>query len=266
MRMFALDDCGISLELLTLAIKAAAPDAEVFPFDKPTELIEFARETQSDIAFLDVEMQGMNGLEVAKRLKDMNPRTNIIFVTAHSKYALDSLSLYPSGYVLKPVTKEAVEREIENLRHPVEKIAGAKIRVQTFGNFDVFVDDKPLAFSRSKAKELFAYLVDRQGTSATTAEIAGILWEDRDYDRSLQSQTQVVIASMMKSLKEHGIEDVVIKGRNQTAVDRTKIKCDYYDFLEWDIAAVNAYNGEYMLNYTWAEMTAGAIEQKLQDR
>jgi len=135
-------------------------------------------------------------------------------------------------------------------------------RVQTFGNFDIFVNNKPLVFGRLKAKEAFAYLIDRKGSSVTIAELASILWEDREYDRSLQNQTQVIISSMMKTFKDNSIEDIVIKNRNQIAVNRLKIKCDYYDYLNLDVSAINAYKGEYMSNYSWAEMTAGELAAK----
>ena len=137
-----------------------------------------------------------------------------------------------------------------------------KVCVQTFGNFDVYLDGKLLLFSRLKAKETFAYLIDRKGSSVTTAEIASILWEEREYNRSLQNQTQVILSCMMKTLKENGISDIVIKKRNQIAIDKSKIKCDYFEFFNGDVSAVNAYTGEYMTNYSWAEMTAGELYMK----
>jgi len=268
MRVLALDDSELALELLVQSIKEAVPNSEVFSCNIPSELIQFAKRKPCDIAFLDIQMWGMNGLEVAKALKDIYPKINIVFVTAYRKHAKKAFELHPSGYVLKPVSKEAILCEMQNLRYPVEYApasmpahvpAESKIRVQTFGNFDVFIEGKPLIFGRLKAKEAFAYLIDRKGSAVTTAEIACILWEDKEYNRSLQNQTQVIISSMMKTLKDNGIGDIIIKKRNQIAVDKTKIKCDYYDFIDWDVTAVNTYAGEYMTNYSWAEMTAGEL-------
>ncbi|MCL2804684.1 MAG: response regulator [Treponema sp.] len=119
MKILAIDDSRRALVLLTNSIAEAQPQAQVFSFTKPMELIVFAQKTPCDIAFLDIQMGGMNGLEVAKQLKDLNPKINIIFVTAHSQYAIEALKLHPSGYILKPVMKESVEREIENLRYPI---------------------------------------------------------------------------------------------------------------------------------------------------
>ena len=262
MKILALDDCELALASLVQAISEAVPGVEIFSFRKPSLLIKEAAGKAWDIAFLDIQMFGMNGLEVAKILKDNYPKINIIFVTAYANHAKNAFDLYPSGYVLKPVTKEAILREIENLRHPIASNTVDKVLVQTFGNFEVFNKGKPLVFGRLKSKETFAYLIDRKGASATAAEIASILWEEKEYDRSLQNQTQVIISEMMKTLKDNGIGDIVIKRHNQIAIDTAKVKCDYYDFLNYDVAAVNAYQSEYMTNYSWAEMTAGELYMK----
>jgi len=262
MKILALDDSEPALEMLTEAIREAVPPAEVFPFTKPTALLEFARGTPCDIAFLDIRVWGMNGLEVAAALKKMNPAMNIIFVTAYKQYQGEALDMRASGYVMKPATKEAVQREMENLRHPVDRKAGARIYVQTFGHFEVFAAGRPVAFRLKKSKEALAFLVDRNGASVSAAELAGILWPDREYDRYLQNQTQKIIAEMMKILRENGIAEIIIKKWNQISVDKSKFGCDYYEFLECDAGAVNRYRGEYMFNYSWAEMTTAALSQK----
>jgi len=173
-----------------------------------------------------------------------------------------SYEVTASDYLLKPITKEAVENAISRLRSPVEIKTDKKVRVQTFGNFEIFVDGTPLIFSRSRAKELFAYLVDRKGASVTNTEIAAVLWDEKAYDISLKNQTQTTISEMMKTLRDNGIDDVIIKSWNQISVDKSKIDCDFYDFLNCNPSAVNAYCGEYMANYSWAEMTTAVLNQK----
>jgi len=262
MNIIAVDDEKNALNSIKTAIEDAVPDCSLSCFSIPKTALEFAKSNRVDTAFLDIEMAGMNGLKLAKSLKDIYGKTSIIFVTGYSNYAVDAFTIHASGYVLKPATKEAILREINNLRFPSSENTDTNVHVKTFGNFDVYIDAKPLSFARLKAKEMFAYLIDRKGASVTTAEIASILWEERPYDRSLQNQTQVIISSLMKTLKDNGISGIIIKKHNQISVDKTKIKCDYYDFLNWDVSAVNAYAGEYMTNYSWAEMTAGELYMK----
>ena len=135
MKILCVDDEPLALQMLELSVKKAKPDAEVLSYRKPRELLEAARQNGCDIAFLDIHMRGMNGVELAKELKAVNPKMNIIFVTGFSDYTGDAMSLHASGYIMKPVNKEKVERELSDLRFPIEPKSNALLRVQCFGNF-----------------------------------------------------------------------------------------------------------------------------------
>ncbi|MEG0379241.1 MAG: two-component system response regulator, partial [Eubacterium sp.] len=74
------------------------------------------------------------------------------------------------------------------------------IRVQTFGNFEIFVGGKAMKFKRSRSKEVLAYLIDRQGAGACTRELAAVIWGDEPYTRSRQKQMQVLIHELCKTL------------------------------------------------------------------
>jgi len=123
MRILALDDSELELLLLELVITETCPQAELFSFGEPSALLAFARENTCDVAFLEIWMWGMNGFAVAKELKEYNPEINIIYMTANYEYALDTFGVFPSGFILKPLTRDAVERQIRNLPHPVDKTA-----------------------------------------------------------------------------------------------------------------------------------------------
>jgi two-component SAPR family response regulator len=264
MHIIAVDDEVLTLAGMERIIKEAIPGCTLYCFDTPEDALSHVGENRVDLAFLDIEMGGMNGLELAKAMKDVYGKTNIVFVTGYSEYAVASYEVSASDYLLKPITKEAVENAINRLRSPIGIKSDKTVRVHTFGNFEVFVSNKPLAFSRSQAKQVLAYLIDRQGASVTTAEIAAILWEDREYDTSLKNQTQKVISEMIKTLRDHGVEDIIIKNWNQLSVDKSKIDCDFYEFLNWNTSAVNTYFGEYMAQYSWAEMTCAVLSQRTQ--
>lgn len=74
-------------------------------FTKPTEAAEFVKNNQVDIAFLDIEMPGMTGLELAEVLQDYNPYIEIVFVTAYNQYALEAFRAHATGYLLKPLSR-----------------------------------------------------------------------------------------------------------------------------------------------------------------
>jgi len=253
MKILAIDDSVPALKLLTNSIAEVQPAAEIFAYSKPSELLAFAKENPCDIAFLDIQMWGKNGLEVAKELKEFNPKINIIFVTAYSKYATEAFELHPSGYILKPVTNEAVKREIDNLRHPVNLKKNAKIYVQTFGNFEIFSYGIPLKFSRSKTKELLAYLIDRNGAMANINELCAVLWENEQDTENLKAYLRKLISDLLSVLRLIDAEDIILKQHRNIAIVPEKIICDSYGFMKGDPACVNAYNGQYMSQYSWAE-------------
>ena len=261
MRIIAVDDEPFALTDLCETIEAAVKDASVLGFSTPQKAIDYAAGQPVDVSFLDIELPGMNGLELAKRLKKEHGAMNIVFVTGYSQYAVDAFSLYASGYLLKPVTADAVQAAMEHLRHPVLRPEQG-LRVQTFGNFEVFMDGVPVRFPRSKSKELFAYLIHKRGTGCTTKEIAAVLFEERPYTPSLQKQIQTVISGMVQALKSCGAGDCIVKSYNQMAVNPDKVNCDYYQFLTWDPHAINSYTGEYMSNYSWAEFVIGYLDSK----
>ena len=240
--------------MLEAAIREAKPGADVTAFRKQADLLEDAEKNGCDVAFLDIHMRGMNGVELAKKLKEINPKMNIIFVTGFSEYTGDAMRLHASGYIMKPVTKEKVEAELSDLRFPIVPKSNALLRVQCFGNFDVFLPDgSHMHFERQRSKEVFAYLVHRQGSSCTTREIAAALFEDEPFDNKQKNHVQQLIYAMIKSLKAAGAEKAVTRSYNALAVNPDVLDCDYYRFKELDAGAVNAYQNEYMSQYYWAD-------------
>lgn len=259
MNIIAVDDEKLALETLTDSILKVMPDRAVHGFRKPEEALEFARENRCDVAFLDIKMRGMTGLELARQLKDIRGDINIIFVTGYSEYSLNAFRLYASDYLLKPATPDAVRQALKHLRTPVRPAQVKKIRFQCFGNFEAYVDNKPLVFRRAKTKELLAYLVDRMGASATMGELMAVIWEDGPDTSSRQSNLRNLIADLKNVLSDSGVGNIILKNRNSIAIDCESVDCDYYDFLRHIPYAVNSYHGEYMMQYSWAEITTAAL-------
>lgn len=254
MRILCVDDEPLMLKMLEMAIKEAKPDADITAHKNQADLLNDAKENGCDIAFLDIHMRGMNGVELAKELKGVNPKMNIIFVTGYSEYAGEAMSLHASGYIMKPVTKEKIEHELSDLRFPIVPKNDAILKVQCFGNFEVFLPNgERLHFERQRSKEVFAYLVHKQGGSCTTREIAAALFEDEPFDKKQQNHVQQLIYAMMKSLKKADVEEAVNRGYNALAVNPDVLDCDYYRFKELDAGAVNSYQNEYMSQYYWAD-------------
>ncbi len=253
MKILVADDEPLILEVLTDTIREAKPEAEIYDFYDTNKLMTFIEGNKCDVAFLDIEMGVMSGIEVAKKLKIMYPEINIIFVTGYNQYMLTAIKMRASGYLLKPATKEDVLNELENLRNPVYVGEDNKLVVKCFGNFDVFVNGKSVNFKRSKTKEMLAYLIDRCGSNVTSGELRAILWKDVDKDENTGVYLQKLKKDLITSLSEVGMRDVFVNSWNNYSVNTEKISCDYYDFLDDKPAGIRAYNGEYMSQYSWGE-------------
>lgn len=261
MRILAVDDEPLMLEMLCDRIRQARPQAELLPFGSSRTLLHWLEEEQEgfDVAFLDIEMPGISGIALAQRLKTLCPQGNVIFVTGFSQYMAEAFQLHASGYIMKPVSVRAVEEELDDLRRPLPDQEKKRLRVQTFGNFEVFHDGEPVHFRRRRTKELFAYLIDRRGAGSTMGELISVLWEGRPDTGSIRSQLRSLIADLRATLQGLGQKSIIIKRWDLIAVDPAQVDCDYYHFLAGDPSAVHAFQGEYMSNYSWAEPTVGAL-------
>lgn len=248
MRVLLVDDEELGLIRLKNAVEKVLPkETEILSYTNPIKAFEENSDKNIDVAFLDIEMPVLNGITLAKKLKNVNPNVNIIFVTAYNEYALDAYRMHASGYVTKPVNEDKIKEELDGLRYPVELKPTKKLQVKCFGNFEIFVKGEPLKFKRSKSKELFAYLIDREGAAVNINELNAVLWEEdkKSYCRNL-------IADIYATLKSVGAEDVFIKRRNECFIDVDKIDCDAYEYKKDNPDAIRAYRGEYMTQYSWA--------------
>lgn len=247
MKILLVDDEKLQLARLDGSVRAVLPEAEILSFTNPALAAETCLSQTIDIAFLDIEMPVLSGIQLAKKIKETSPKANIVFVTAYESYSLESYKLHASGYVLKPVNKEKIQEEVDNLRNPVETKPSKKLTVKCFGNFEVFHDGTPLDFAYSKSKEVFAYLVDREGAAINVNELNAVLWETdhKSYLRNL-------IADIQQTLKGIGCEGVFVKRHSECFVDTSKIDCDAYEYKAGNPDAINLYRGEYMIQYPWA--------------
>ena len=172
----AVDDEVLMLGALVSAISASPDITDIAKFTSCEEALEFAKGNLVDIAFLDINMRGMGGLALAEKITEVSPDCKIVFCTGYEEYAIPAFKLHASGYLMKPVSAKDVQVEIDNIKG-VRK-SQKPITVKCFGNFEVYAKGKKLTFKRSKTKELFAFLIDRNGAGVTVAEIGATLWEE----------------------------------------------------------------------------------------
>lgn len=270
MNIIAVDDERIALAALTDAIRKAEPDAHIESFRDAMSVMAYVSENPVDVAFLDIEMRGMNGINLAQTIKCIRPKLNIIFATGYSEYRADAFDMHASGYLTKPITVDNVRRELDNLRFPIEGETAAEtvtemgapnadaepeLRVQTFGNFEVYHRGVPITFKYEKSKEVLAYLIDR-ATVCSTNEIMAALWEDDNHE-SYMRNLRKDLADTFTAL---GCKDALIIQWGKLGVIPDRFSCDYYDWKKGLPYALNAYRGEYMMQYSWSEFRRADFE------
>jgi len=258
MIILAVDDEVIGLTSLKKSIEKAIPEAEVAAFSSAKEALAFAKGNDIFAAFLDIEMAEMKGTELAKKLKIIKPTIHCIFATGFDNFMGDAFALHASGYVLKPITSAKIKKEYENIKSLskayVENAAKekTKLRFQCFGNFEVFNGSEVLHFKYDRTKELLAYLVSRRGALCSNGEIITHLFED---DQDHESYLRGLRKDLSDSLEAVGFLDVLNVQRGKMGIVADNVLCDYYDFIKDDAAAINSYQGEFMAQYSWGELT-----------
>lgn len=250
----AVDDESWALKTLTEAITQSGVVQTTHSFSSCTSALEWAAEHPFDVAFLDINMRGMGGLELAKRLRNLHPECLIFFCTGFQEYALEAFQLHADGYLMKPVSSEKIREEIR-YRVRGNKKNKYKIHVRSFGGFEVLdADGQNLRFKRSKTKELLALLVDRKGMGITARDICAILWEDdAEQDKKNMQYLWNLFSDLSKTLKDADAEDVLVHSGSEYMLDTSKVDSDLYAFIKGTDRSADVES--YLPQYSWAEPT-----------
>lgn len=262
MLILAIDDEPKMLRLLHRAIEEAAPDAQVMDFPLGSAALDAIEKEKllPSVVFTDIRMPKIDGLALAVELKRLAPDAKIVFVTGYDEYALEAYRLHASGYVMKPVDAQRIREELSNVAAYLPDESG-KLDVRCFGGFEVFWQGEPLPFSRRKTKELLAWLIDRRGTSCEAEETIAVLYEETSIEglKAAKQSLRALVHDLKNTLHGIGMDDVLIRKGGTLAIRPERLDCDYYRMLEGDMTAVNAFRGEYMEQYSWAEITKAGL-------
>ena len=238
---------------MELVVKEILPSSDVNKVDKIS--LSDVKKIKPNLILLSSELEKYN---VVKQITSEELKTTVIFVGEEKIEAYDAIKVHAKGFILSPLTKESFREELVSLNLLDKK---KRVEVKTFGNFDILLDGKPLKFSRSKSKELLAYLIDKKGTSVSSSELIVNLWEDHDIDRTTRSMLHNLITDIRQVLTKHDVLDIIEIDRNAYRIIEDKISCDYYDLLKGKKSAINKFTGEYMAAYEWAVFTSSNLSE-----
>lgn len=280
MKIILVDDEVLALEFLELQINKLM-DAEItkFTYLDPKEHKKVIQD--SDLVFLDIEMPGRNGLELADQIVEVNPHLQIVFITAFNEYAVQAFELNALDYILKPVQVERLEKTFERLevmKTPKTTPFSSKLHINVCGEltFEQDGDSKFIKWRTAKAQELFLFLLHHSGMMVRKSELVELHWPDLELERAF-SQLYTTVYNVRKTLSTFG---------NHLAVKSVQdgyiliLKNVIVDIVKWEEEITNAppihietvdmyekimdlYTGAYLqsYDYLWAESERYRLER-----
>jgi two-component system, LytTR family, response regulator len=235
-----IDDEKNAIEALRNVIADFDQIEIVGTFINPLKALEQMRELTHHVVFLDIEMPGIQGLEMAEKILELDRAHQIVFITAYDQYAVEAFEVNAIDYLLKPVRRERMAKTIEKL------LGSSKIfrenkepykegRITCFGAFQLQLDPehgKEVKWRTNKARELFAYLVHHRRKSVHKEKIIADLWPDMEIERAIV-YLHSCIYQIRKVIKRYGLDEwmkVEYHGHSYLLV-MDGISCDSDEFV-----------------------------------
>lgn len=251
MHIIYVDDEKPAIDNFRLTVVNFSDIDTLHTFQSGEEALAFAGDHAVDVAFLDMEMPGLHGLELAQRLKNLNCDIRVIFVTAFSQYALDAWKIDATGYLLKPYSATDIHKELNKCIYKV--LPSNRVVIKTIPSFSVTVNGTPLYIAGAKLREMLALLVDRGERGLTMGEAIACLWPERAADPKTQSLYRMTWKRLTEVLESAGIGDILTTSENRRYLRVNQVDCDLYRILAGDQQTKKKYCGTYLEEYTWAE-------------
>ncbi|MFI2856234.1 response regulator [Paenibacillus sp. JSM ZJ436] len=213
LRVALLDDERPALNVLSGLIRSMKGVELTGAFTNPAELLQQLQECRPHLVLLDIEMPGMNGLELAAALLDMEEEIEVIFVSAYHQYALEAFRVQAVDYLLKPVdpvllqgsVDRVIRRKLGSRPAVVEDQEGASIACLGGLELHKAGQPEPVRFPTAKAEELFAYLLVHRNTDVSKWTLGDLLWPDIVSTEKVNHNLHMAVYRMKKSLKDHGL-------------------------------------------------------------
>ena len=262
MKTILVDDMLLDLQLFELKC-ADMPDFEIVgKFTNPDQAIAYAAGHVVDFALLDIDMPGMNGMELAQRLRQIRRDIIIVFATAHPKFAVDALRMKADYMIFKPFDREDIADVMERAKL-LRRRPNKRLFFRTFGAFDMLVDGEPVRFRSAKAKELMALCLYRQGCPASIHEIVECMWGEETAGADSTGYRRT-IKELTDTLRDYAAEELLLRARGSLQLRLELVDSDYQRFLDGDPDAICQFQGSFLRQYSWAEPMVYTLLEKKQ--
>lgn len=232
MRIAAVDDETHALERFERMVSNISELKLCGLFETGEQLLDYLKENTLDAVFLDIEMPGINGLQLSEHIQNLNENIEIIFVTAFNQYAIEAFELQALDYVLKPLTEGRLAKSVNRLLKTRKTVdAQGMLFIQCLGDFEVFLNGEAMTWKNSKAKEVLAFLVHKNGVPVGWEKIADAVWPDFNSEKA-QTNFHATTYLLRKRLAEAGLSQILESVRGNYRIATDKVDCDVYQLEE----------------------------------
>lgn len=257
MRAILVEDEPLMIEVFLRLSKGIEDLKVVGIFESAEEAIEFSNNQSFEIAFLDIELPGKNGIECAKVLRKNMPELLVVFISAYDDYLREFNQIGGDDYIVKPYRKETIENTMEKMRLLVQR-QKKSIYVQMFGRFTVIKDGIPVPL-QGKAKEILALILVKRGKEISNETIYSTIWEDREYSNNNMKVYYNALKRLRDNLKKFGIENIIFSTARGQMANVDIFDCDYYSWQDKKSEKNEQFEGEFLTEYSWGEYTLAEI-------
>lgn len=232
MKAILVDDEYYALQGLKMELEDIGGIEVAGMYEDGPRALERINAVNPDIVFLDIEMPGMDGLELFQKILETNKNSQIVFVTAYTHYAVQAFELNALDYIVKPVQKARLIKTLERIKPGIKNgLSGKKTTFNCFRHFSVMVEGQELnpRWRTKKAEELLAYLICEKGRFVSKEKIAEALWPELDGHKSV-SNLYLAYYYLKKQSEISGIVFPIESERGKMRIRLEDADCDILNF------------------------------------
>lgn len=243
LRIAVVDEDEVSLHLIRLILEKIEGVQSIACFSCPLEALALISQLNIDAVFLEGDMSGLNGIELANALRQNNKHLEVVFVAAHERYAVDAFKLNAVHYILKPIAYEMVENAVQRL---IDKSRSSKLesspdpgfnpslRFQLFGGFSIYKSNQEviIKWPTSKTEELFALLLVYCKSGISKWKLMDLLWSEASPQKA-QQNLYTTMFRLKKALAASGLQVLIEKTGGRYQVSSDQLSIDYFEFMHF---------------------------------
>lgn len=281
-RVMLIDDEENALNIMELFLADFKEITIVGKYQNPLKALADIKQNPVDAVFLDVEMPGINGLQLAKEILELERDIEILFVTVYSMFAVHAFEIQSLDYILKPLLKERFIKAVQRLiikKSNFDPFKPRLLAMQCFNRFELHSEHGEKSVTKwktYKVKELCAYLVHHDGMSVTTDTILEDVWHTTSYDKA-RANLYTCIHHLRRVFDDLGYPDILVQEGKGYHLQTQYLQIDLIELegllAENDLITVanveqyrriiEIYKGEYLadLDVSWANEKKQSIRK-----